>query len=126
MACRRLVVASFLAALAPSLFGQSHEGPSTRPPEYTFKVVRTFPHDPTAFTQGLAYSDGFLYEGTGLKGQSSLRKVHLETGEIVRRVDLPPEYFGEGIALLKNKVIQLTWQSQTEFVYNLKEFRLLL
>src|ERR1700704_142237 len=125
MACRRLVVASFLAALAPSLFGQSHEGPSTRPPEYTFKVVQTFSHDPTAFTQGLAYSNGLLYEGTGLKGRSSLRKVRLETGEIVQRVDLAPEFFGEGITVLKNEVMQLTWQSQTGFVYNVKDFRLL-
>jgi len=83
-----------------------------------------FPHDSTAFTQGLAYRDGFLYEGTGLKGRSSLRKVRLETGEIVQRLDLPPEFFGEGVTLLKNEVVQLTWQSQVGFVYDLSEFRL--
>src|ERR1700756_479723 len=67
-----------------------------RAPEYTFKVVHTFPHDSSAFTQGLAYQDGFLYEGTGLKGRSSLRKVRLETGEVIQQIELSSEYFGEG------------------------------
>jgi glutamine cyclotransferase len=71
------------------------------------------------------YRDGFLYESTGLKGQSSLRKVRLETGKVVQRIDLAPEVFGEGITLLKNEVVQLTWQSHTGFVYNLSDFRLL-
>jgi glutamine cyclotransferase len=121
--CRRLAVAFLLVAVAQSLVGQSSH--STHTPEYTFKVVRTFPHDPNAFTQGLAYRDGFLYEGTGLKGRSSLRKVRLETGEVAQRVDLAPEFFGEGITLLKNEVLQLTWQSQVGFVYNLSDFQLL-
>jgi glutaminyl-peptide cyclotransferase len=98
---------------------------SHRPPEYAVKIIHTFPHDENAFTQGLAYRDGFLYEGTGLKGRSSLRKVRLETGEVVQRVDLAPEFFGEGIALLKDEIVQLTWQSQVGFVYSLKDFRLL-
>ncbi|HEY6301721.1 MAG TPA: glutaminyl-peptide cyclotransferase [Terriglobales bacterium] len=119
-------VAILLAALAQLLLGQlSSRDHATRPPEYTFKVVRTFPHDPAAFTQGLAYRNGFLYEGTGLNGRSSLRKVRLETGEVARRVELAPEFFGEGVTLLKNEVVQLTWQSQTGFVYNLSDFRLL-
>jgi glutaminyl-peptide cyclotransferase len=84
-----------------------------------------FPHDPAAFTQGLAYRDGFLYEGTGRNGESSLRKVRLETGEVVQRVDLASEFFGEGITLLQNEVIQLTWQSQTGFVYDLSDFHML-
>jgi glutamine cyclotransferase len=121
-----LVIALLLTASSQLLLAQpSHRVRPTRPPEYTFKVVRTFPHDPSAFTQGLAYRDGFLYEGTGLKGRSSLRKVRLETGEIVQRVDLAPEFFGEGITLLKNEVVQLTWQSQTGFVYNVGDFKLL-
>jgi len=124
--CRRLAIAFLLAGLGQSLLGQSsHRRHSTRPAEFTFKIVRTFPHDPTAFTQGLAYRDGFLYEGTGLKGRSSLRKVRLETGEIVQRVDLAPELFGEGITVLKSEVIQLTWQSHVGFVYGLGDFRLL-
>jgi len=95
------------------------------PPEYTFRVIQAFPHDPTAYTQGLLYADGFLYEGTGLHGSSSLRKVRLETGEVVQRVDLAPEFFGEGITLLRNEILQLTWQSQTGFVYSASDFRLL-
>ena len=103
----------------------SHASGPRRPPEYTFKVIRDFPHDSAAFTQGLVYHDGFFYEGTGLNGRSSLRKVRLETGEVVQRVDLPSEYFGEGIAIVKDKVIQLTWQSHIGFVYNLSDFKLL-
>src|SRR5271167_2469347 len=121
-----LAIAFVLTALAQLLPAQSAEQVhSPSPPEYTFRLVQVFPHDPAAFTQGLAYRDGFLYEGTGLNGRSSLRKVRLETGEVVQRVDLAPEFFGEGIALLNNEVLQLTWQSQTGFVYNLSDFHLL-
>lgn len=101
----------------------SHAAGQRRPPEYTFKVIRDYPHDPAAFTQGLVYRDGFLYEGTGLNGRSSLRKVRLETGEVVQHVELPAEFFGEGIAIVKNNVIQLTWQSHIGFVYNLADFK---
>ena len=122
----RLAVVFLLTALGPSVLGQtSHHAQATKPPEYTFKIVRVFPHDPAAFTQGLAYRDGFLYEGTGLNGHSSLRKVRLETGEIVQEVNLTPEFFGEGITLLKNQILQLTWTSQTGFVYDISSFRLL-
>jgi len=93
------------------------------PREYTYEIVQAFPHDPAAYTQGLAYRDGFLYEGTGLNGRSSVRKVRLETGEVLQRVDLAPEFFGEGITLVKDKIIQLTWQSETGFVYDRKTFR---
>jgi glutamine cyclotransferase len=118
-------------ALAQLLSTQLLLGQSSSPkhpagaPEYTFKVVRSFPHDSNAFTQGLAYRDGFLYEGTGLQGKSSLRKVQLETGAVVQHIDLASEFFGEGITLLKNEVVQLTWQSQTGFVYSLNDFHLL-
>ncbi|MGB8130798.1 MAG: glutaminyl-peptide cyclotransferase [Candidatus Angelobacter sp.] len=105
--------------------GQSSQAAGTHPPEYTFKIVRDYPHDPAAFTQGLVYHNGFLYEGTGLNGQSQLRKVRLETGEVVEHVDLSSDYFGEGIAIVKNKVIQLTWQSHIGFVYGLSDFKLL-
>lgn len=94
-------------------------------PEYTYEVLRSYPHDTAAFTQGLVFHNGFLYEGTGQYGHSSLRKVRLETGEILKKIDLPPEYFGEGIAILDNRVIQLTWQAQKGFVYDLKDFRLM-
>ena len=95
-----------------------------RTPEYTFQVVHAYPHDAEAFTQGLFIHDGFLYEGTGLNGRSSLRKVNLETGAVVRKVELPAELFGEGIALVGGEIYQLTWQSQVGFVYSLGDFKL--
>src|SRR5215467_12556630 len=95
------------------------------PTEYTFEVVRQFPHDPRAFTQGFTYNDGFFYEGTGRTGQSSLRQVNPENGHMVRKVDLAPELFGEGITALGNEVLQLTWLSHIGFVYDLRDFHLL-
>ena len=107
-----------------SLFSQTARNrPEAHPREYTYTVVQSFPHDPDAFTQGLVYHDGFLYEGTGLQGRSSLRKVRLETGEVLQRVDLPYEYFGEGIAIVRNEILQLTWKAQVGFVYDLRSFR---
>ena len=108
-----------LAALVLSAAGQS----TTKPAEYTFTVVHAFPHDSAAYTQGLAYDDGFLYEGTGRNGQSSLRRVNLETGAVLQRVELQPEFFGEGITIYKDRVFQLTWQSHICFVYDLTNFR---
>jgi glutamine cyclotransferase len=123
---RPLLLSFLLAVIGQLLVGQSgRTSHVSRLPEHIFKIVRTFPHDSTAFTQGLAYRDGFLYESTGLKGRSSLRKVRVETGEVVQQVDLAPEFFGEGIALWKNEVIQLTWKSQTGFIYRLSDFQLL-
>ncbi len=119
----RFVLAFLVAALSLAQSSPPPHAPS--PPEYTFQIVRTFPHDPTAFTQGLEYRDGFLYEGTGLNGRSSLRKIRLETGEVLQRVDLPPEFFGEGITLVKNEIFELTWQSHVGFVYNAADFHLL-
>jgi glutamine cyclotransferase len=84
-----------------------------------FRVVNTYPHDPTAFTQGLIYHDGFLYEGTGLYGQSSIRKVELQTGRVLQSRSLPQKYFGEGITLFQNRFYQLTWQNQEGFIYDL-------
>ncbi|HTC32982.1 MAG TPA: glutaminyl-peptide cyclotransferase [Bryobacteraceae bacterium] len=92
-------------------------------PEYGYQVVHAYPHDPNAFTQGLEYRAGFLYEGTGLKGHSSLRKVKLETGKVLQQIDLDPEYFGEGITVLNQKITELTWQSETGFVYDQSSFR---
>jgi glutamine cyclotransferase len=92
---------------------------------YTYKVLNTFPHDPNAFTQGLVWENGFLYEGTGLPGHSSLRKVELETGKVLQRIELPDEYFGEGITIFENKIIQLTYLSKVGFVYNKDTFELL-
>jgi glutaminyl-peptide cyclotransferase len=94
-----------------------------RTPEYTFRIVHQYPHDKAAFTQGLVYWNGFFYEGTGLNGQSSLRQVRIETGEVVRRTPLAPEYFGEGITILNDQIYQLTWQAQLGFIYNLADFK---
>jgi glutamine cyclotransferase len=88
-------------------------------PEYGYEVVHVYPHDSTAFTQGLEYHGGFLYEGTGLNGRSSVRKVKLETGQVLQRVEVDPFYFGEGITILNQQIFELTWKTQTGFVYNL-------
>lgn len=91
-------------------------------PEYTYQVVHSYPHDRTAFTEGLFYLDGFLYESTGIEGASTVRKVRLETGEVVQRHDLPSAYFGEGIIHWKDRLIQLTYKTEVGFVYNLSTF----
>jgi glutamine cyclotransferase len=92
------------------------------PVKYGYEVVHIYPHDPGAFTQGLVFTDGKLYEGTGQEGRSSLRDVELQTGHVVKKVDLPEPYFGEGIALLNNKIYQLTWQHQVGFIYDAQKF----
>ncbi|MBA7546215.1 hypothetical protein ES705_38598 [subsurface metagenome] len=94
-------------------------------PVYTYKVVNTYPHDRSAFTEGLVFKDGVLYEGTGLHGYSTLRRVNLETGEILQIRELTPQFFGEGVTIYGNKIIQLTWQSHTGFVYDKYSFKLL-
>ena len=90
-----------------------------------YKIINIYPHDRKAYTQGLVYENGFLYEGTGLKGKSSLRKVNLQTGEPVASLNLPPDLFGEGICILDNRIIQLTWTSGLGFVYDKNSFRFL-
>lgn len=92
------------------------------PEIYTYKVINTYPHDKGAYTQGLEYHNGFLYEGTGQKGTSSIRKVELETGKVLQQKDLDEKYFGEGITILNNKLYQLTWQGGVGFIYNLESF----
>lgn len=92
---------------------------------YTYNITNTYPHDPTAFTQGLVFENGALYEGTGREGFSSIRKVELTTGEILKSHKLSDEYFGEGITIFQNKIIQLTWKSNVGFVYDMNTFDLL-
>jgi glutamine cyclotransferase len=117
---------SVLSVSIGSAFARSPQrNPPKRTREYTFEVVRQFPHDATAYTQGLTYHAGYLYEGTGINGRSSLRQVRVETGGTVRKVDLPPEFFGEGITVVKNEVVQLTWLSHVGFLYNLSDFHLI-
>ncbi|MGD9587374.1 MAG: glutaminyl-peptide cyclotransferase [Pyrinomonadaceae bacterium] len=111
--------------------GNNSSTRQTEVPAFAVDVVKAYPHDPRAFTQGLVFLNGFLYEGTGGKPArgddfySSLRKVDIETGKVVQKYDVPPEFFGEGIAILGDKVYQLTWQERTAFVYNLADFKLL-
>ena len=93
--------------------------------QYTYTIINTYPHDTNAFTEGLIYSDGFLYEGTGINGDSSLRRVNLTTGTVQQQVMLPSQYFGEGIAIVGTKIIQLTWQSRIGFIYDKTTFALL-
>lgn len=114
---RRALLAALAATVATPLAAAAT-------PVQGFKVVHTYPHDPDAFTQGLFFHDGFLYEGTGLRGRSSIRKVELETGKVVQQVDLPGEVFGEGITLWGDRIIGLTWQEGTAFVLDLKTFKL--
>lgn len=90
-----------------------------------YEVIAVYPHDRQAFTQGLVFYRGYLYESTGIRGQSSLRKVALPTGEVIQRYDLSPDYFAEGIAVVGNHVIQLTWQSYRGFVYDLDDFKVI-
>ncbi|MDB5403756.1 MAG: glutamine cyclotransferase, partial [Rhodopila sp.] len=91
-------------------------------PEYRATIVKTYPHDPQAFTEGLLYQDGFLYESTGREGHSSIRKVVLETGVAVQQHDIDPQYFGEGIVIWDNRLIELTWKNQVGFVYDVSTF----
>ncbi|GAG34618.1 unnamed protein product, partial [marine sediment metagenome] len=91
----------------------------------TYKVVNIFPHDREAFTQGLAFENGVLYEGTGREGRSELRKIELETGNVLQTRKLPDEFFGEGITVYGDNIIQLTYLSKIGFVYKKDTFELL-
>jgi glutamine cyclotransferase len=97
--------------------------PQTQPPAqvavFGYQVVNVYPHDPMAFTQGLVFRDGFLYESTGLNGRSTLRKVRLETGEVIEQVMLGAQFFGEGLTDWHDQLVQLTWKSNLGFVYDI-------
>ena len=88
-----------------------------------WSIVRAFPHDPASFTEGLLWHDGALYESTGMEGQSKLRSVDLQSGQPIKNVDLPNQYFGEGLALAGDRLYQLTWQTKIGFVYDAKTFK---
>jgi glutamine cyclotransferase len=98
---------------------------NTTPVNYTYKVINEFPHDQNAFTQGLVIEEGIMYEGTGLYGNSTLRRVDLETGNVLQVYALPDEFFGEGITVFGDRIIQLTWQDHKGFVYDKNSFDLL-
>jgi glutaminyl-peptide cyclotransferase len=95
------------------------------PELYTCEIIKTYAHDKTSYTQGLIYENGILYEGTGQRGESVLKKFDFESGKLISELSLPAQYFGEGITIFKDKIIQLTWTSQTGFVYDKKSFKLI-
>lgn len=98
---------------------------STEPvPTASYDIVASYPHDPAAFTQGLDWHEGTLYESTGINGQSSLREVDLASGEVRRRIAIPSEHFGEGMTIVGDRVVLLTWRSHVGFVYGLADFGL--
>jgi glutamine cyclotransferase len=98
--------------------------PLDAPPVYSYEIVNIYPHDAKAFTEGLVFNDGVLYEGTGLCGASTLRKVELETGKVLKAYQLPARFFGEGVTLWEDTLIQLTYQSGIGFVYDKEGFSL--
>lgn len=111
---------------AQSIEPEQQDMPLTAPvrvPVYTYEVVNVYPHDAAAFTQGLVFYQGALFESTGLNGSSSLRKVALETGQVMKKIDVPSQYFAEGLALFNGRLIQLTWQNQLGFVYEQETFQ---
>ncbi len=118
----RLSLCVLVLLAAVSCRSEVHAPPPERTPVEGFEIVRSWPHDPSAFTQGLVFRQGRLYEGTGLQGRSSVREVELETGVVLRQSRLEPRHFGEGIALRGNRLYQLTWRSQEGFIYDASTF----
>jgi glutaminyl-peptide cyclotransferase len=106
------------ALLVPAVRSASAGGKGDTLPIWGYRVLKTYPHDRMAYTQGLLWLDGFLYESTGQYGASSLRKVRLETGQVLERHDLEDTYYGEGLAAWGGRLYQLTWTQQTGFIYD--------
>jgi glutamine cyclotransferase len=123
-----LVAAALMAGFFGSKHGVTFPGSSQGPLNFTYKIVNTFPHDPTAFTEGLTFVDGALYESTGAfpsSAPSSLRRVDLASGAVLQQQILDSQYFGEGIAVVNDTIVQLTWQSHVGFIYGRENFSLL-
>jgi glutamine cyclotransferase len=120
----RTLLLLFVAALASCGAQQNLTPRAAGPapaPLYRVQVVASYPHDTRAFTEGLFYKDGLIYESTGLEGKSFIRRQRLETGEVLFQRDLAPQYFGEGIIDWENRLFQLTWQHQKGFIYTLPD-----
>ena len=127
-----LLVGSALAVACGASSSPAPEAQAARPAittqaaprveQYGYRIIRSHPHDPAAFTQGLTIAEGQLYEGTGLYGQSSLRRVDLATGGVLQQIALDSTYFGEGIAVVGDRIVQLTYQTNIGFVYDRKTF----
>ncbi len=118
-----LVGLVLLAAAFGAVQAQEEGNPLTDPPQILVpEVISVRPHDPAAYTQGLLLHDGSLYESTGRQGESTLREVDPQTGDVLRSIDVPEEYFAEGLALVGDQLIQLTWKTEVAFVYDLATF----
>jgi glutaminyl-peptide cyclotransferase len=115
-------VLPLLALVWPPVRAAAAEKPARSAPVARIRIVRAFPHDASAYTQGLLCSGGFFFESTGLYGQSTLRKVEIETGRVVKQAALESIYFAEGLALWRGKLVQLTWQTHTGFVWSMESF----
>jgi glutamine cyclotransferase len=113
-----LLLLLLLETSRPSSAAAESAGLPPEVPVYGYRVRDDFPHDSEAFTQGLVIADGVLFEGTGLNGRSSIRRVALATGAVLQGRDLPPQFFGEGVTVLGNRIFQLTWRSGVGFVYD--------
>jgi glutamine cyclotransferase len=111
-----------LAGALAAAFSACSEAGTPGAPTYGYEVVNVYPHDPEAWTQGLAFADGYLYESTGLYGRSSLRRVRLETGEVLQERELSDDYFAEGLAVWGDRLVQLTWLERLGFVYDRATF----
>jgi len=121
-----ILALTLIIVIASATFVLVTDSPTiSEPTNYTYTVVNVYPHDKTAFTQGLVFEDGFLYEGTGLIEQSSLRRVDLETGNVTQLHSLDGSLFGEGVTIFEDKIIQLTYTSHKGFVYDKSSFDLL-
>ena len=99
--------------------------PVIKPKQFSYVIVHSYPHDPMAFTQGLAWDQGIVYEGTGKRGRSSLRRVDLQTGRVEQEIDYEKDIFAEGITVFHNKIYQLTWKNKTVFVYDKHDFAII-
>jgi len=118
-----LVLVASVGLLIHACGRQGSPGELEGAPVYGYRVIHVYPHDPEAFTQGLIYRGGFLFESTGLEGRSTLRKVRLETGEVIQRYALDPQYFAEGLTDWGDTLVQLTWRSNIGFLYDEGSFK---
>ncbi|MFK8060751.1 MAG: glutaminyl-peptide cyclotransferase, partial [Polaribacter sp.] len=118
-----VVALSFYPGKTDKQNGSFEIFPTTKPDFYSYKIVNTYPHDTKAYTQGLEFYNGFLYETTGRRGQSTLRKVDIKTGKVLQKVDLSKKYFGEGMTIVNGKIYWLTWQNRKGFIYDLETFK---
>ena len=118
-----VITLAAVVLFVPSCSSNNAANPTPKAANYTYEVVRVYPHDSQAFTQGLIFHDGKLLESTGQEGRSSLRSVDLDSGQVVKKVDVAPQYFAEGMTLLNGKIYQLTWQHHVGFIYDYQTFQ---